>query len=73
LIERKIVGFTMADIVNLAYQLAVRTGIKNEFCKRNEKNGRKWLKNFLRRYQEISVATPEGLHSQERGMSLLNQ
>jgi len=51
----------MADLMRLPYQLAVRNGIKNNFCKRNEKNGRKLMKNFLRRHQEISVRTPEGL------------
>jgi hypothetical protein len=63
----------MADVMRLAYQLAVRKRIKNEFCKENEKVGRKWLKLFLRRHQEISVTTPEFLHSQERWVSLLNQ
>jgi len=33
----------------------------------------KRLKNFLRCQQEISVTTAEGLHSQERGVSPLNQ
>jgi len=47
----------MADVMRLAYQLAVRNGIKNQFCKRNEKNGRKWLRIFLSRHQEISVTT----------------
>jgi len=63
----------MADVIHLAYPLAVKNGIKNQFFKRNEKIGRKWLKNFLRRHQEISVTTPEGLHSQERGVMHLNQ
>jgi len=49
----------MADIVLLAYQLAVRNRIKNQFCKRNEKAGRKWLKNFLCCHPEISVTIPE--------------
>jgi hypothetical protein len=61
LMERKFFGLTMADVMRLAYQLAVRNGIKNHFCKRNEKTGRKRLKNFLRRHREISVKTPEGL------------
>jgi hypothetical protein len=61
--ERKFFGLTMADIKHLAYQLAVRNGIKKQFCTRNEKTGRKWLKNFLRRHQEISVTSPEVLHS----------
>jgi len=61
LMERKIFGLTMAEVMRLAYQLAVRNRIKNQFCKRNEKNGRKWLKNSLRRHSQISVTTPEGL------------
>jgi hypothetical protein len=55
LIERMFFGLTVADAMRLAYQLAVRNGIKNEFCKRNEKAGRKWVKNFLCRHPEISV------------------
>ena len=58
LLERKTFGLTMADVMRLAYQFAVRNGIKNQFCKRNENNVRKRLKNFLRRHQEISVTTP---------------
>jgi len=41
LMERKFFGLTMAGVMHLAYQLAVRNGIKNQFCKRNEKAGRK--------------------------------
>ena len=58
-------GLTIADVMRLTNKLAVRNRIKNEFCKRNEKAGRKWLKNFLRRHPQISVRTPEGL-SQSR-------
>ena len=61
------------QIMHLGYILAVRNGIKNQFFKRNEKTGRKWLKYFLCHQQEISVTNIEGLHSQERGVSLLNQ
>jgi len=71
--EIKFLSLTMADAMCLIYQLAVRNGIKNQFCARNEKTGRKCLKNFLHRHQEILVTTPEGLHSQQRGVSLLNQ
>jgi hypothetical protein len=66
LIERKFFDLTMADVMHLAYQLAVRKKKKNQICKRNEKTGRKWLKNFLRHHQEISVTTTlknEGFHS----------
>ena len=60
----------MADVMCLAYQLAVRNRIKNQFCKRNEKAGRKWLKNFLHYHPKISVRTPEGLSvSRVRGFT----
>ena len=53
LMERKFIGLKMADVMHLAYHLAVRNGIKNQFRKRNEKAGRKWLKHFLRRHPQI--------------------
>jgi hypothetical protein len=46
MMKRKFFGLTVADVKCLAYQLAVRNGITNQFCKRNEKTGRNWLKNF---------------------------
>ena len=55
---KKVFGLVMADVMRLAYQLAVRNEIKDQFCKRSEKYGRKWLKNFLSRHQEISVTIP---------------
>jgi hypothetical protein len=60
LMEKKFFwGWTIAEVMRLAYQLAVRNGNKNQFCKRNETAERKWLKIFLRRHAEISVRTPE--------------
>jgi len=47
--------------MRLAYLLAVRNGIKNQFCKRYEKAGRKRLKFFPLLHPQISVRTPEGL------------
>ena len=56
--EKKFFGLAMADVMRLTYQLAVRNDF---FYKRNEKAGRKWLKNFLCHHPQISVRTPEGL------------
>jgi hypothetical protein len=33
--ERRFFGLTRADVMRLAYQLAVRNGIKSQFCNRN--------------------------------------
>jgi len=43
LMERKFLGLTMEDVMCLAYQLAVRSRTKNQFCTRNEKTGRTCL------------------------------
>jgi hypothetical protein len=68
--DRNFLGFTIADVMHLAYQLAVRNRIKNQFCKRNEKAGRKWLKTFLRHHPDFSVRTPEVLSlSRARGFT----
>ena len=70
LMERKFFGLTVAGVMRLAHQLTVRNGIKSQFCKRNEKAGRKWLKNFLCRHPQISVRTAEGLSlSRARGFT----
>ena len=51
LLERQFFGLTMADVLHFAYQLPVRNGIRNQFRKRNEKTGGKWLQNFLLHHQ----------------------
>jgi len=70
LMERKFFGLTMAEVMRLAYQLSVRNIIKNQFYKRIEKVGRKWLKNVVCRHPQISGRTPEGLSlSRARGFT----
>jgi hypothetical protein len=39
LMEGKFFGLTIAEVMPLAYQLVVRNGIKNQFCRRNKKAG----------------------------------
>jgi len=66
LMERKFFGLTMADVMCLSYQLAVRNGIKNQFCRRTEKAGK--ISYVI--IHTISVRTPEGLSlSRARGFT----
>jgi hypothetical protein len=44
--EGEFCGLIITDVMHLAYQLAVRNGIKNQFCKRNEKVGREMVEKF---------------------------
>jgi len=68
--EKKFLGLTMADVMCLVYQLAVRNGFKNQFCTRNEKTGKERLKisyilNKKFQLQPLKVFTlkSEGFHS----------
>jgi len=71
--ERKFFGLTVADVMRLAYQLAVRNGIKNQFCKRSEKAGRNGLKFSYVVIHKFQLEPLKVFHSQERGVSLPNQ
>ena len=59
--------------MRVAYQFDVRNGIRNQFLQEKSKDWKEVVKNFLRRHQEISFTTAEGLHSHCREVSLLNQ
>ena len=69
LMEGKFFGLTVADVMCLAYKLVVRNGIKNQFCKRNEKAGKiSYVVIYKFQFEPLKV-----FHSQEQGVSLLNQ
>jgi len=69
LMEGKFFGLTVADVRRLAYQFAVRNGIKNQFCKRNEKA----VKISYVIIHKFQLEPLKIFHSQERGISLLYQ
>jgi hypothetical protein len=71
--DRQFVGLTIADVMRLAYQLAVGNRVKNKFCRRNEKTVRKWLKISYVVIQTFQFEPLKVFHSQGRGVSLLNQ
>lgn len=59
LMEKKFYGLTQNDIRRMAYQLAVRNGISNNF--NNGIAGRAWFDHFMNRHnQQLSVRKPEG-------------
>ena len=67
---KKVFGLTMSDVMHVSYLLGVRRGIKSQFCKRNEKTGRKWLKIFyvaIKKFQsqplKVFILKSEGFHS----------
>lgn len=61
IMEDKFYGLTTKDVKSMAYQLALRNGIKNKFSQKSQQAGRKWLKNFFHRNPQISIRQPQGL------------
>lgn len=60
LMESKYFGLTRRDVKVMAYQLAVRNGIKHPFGNKEEAD-RAWLDHFLNRHkQRLSIRTPTG-------------
>ncbi|CAH2098850.1 unnamed protein product [Euphydryas editha] len=56
--EKRYFGLTRNDVKRMAYQLAVRNNLKHPF--NNKTAGRKWLKGFLSRHNDISLRQPTG-------------
>ena len=45
----------------MAFQLAIRNGLKHVFNQEKSEAGKKWLRSFLKRHPVISMRTPEGI------------
>lgn len=59
LMERKFYGLTRNDIRRMAYQLAARNGISNNF--NDDMAGRAWFDHFMNRHKHLlSIRKPEG-------------
>ncbi|KAJ4425867.1 hypothetical protein ANN_27493 [Periplaneta americana] len=59
LMESKFYGLTRNDIRRIAYQLAVRNGIRNNFI--DDMAGRVWFDHFMNRHKhQLSIRKPEG-------------
>ncbi|KAJ4425741.1 hypothetical protein ANN_27937 [Periplaneta americana] len=59
LMESKFYGLARNDIRRIAYQLAVRNGIRNNF--NDDMAGRAWFDHFMNRHKhQLSIRKPEG-------------
>lgn len=59
--EKNFFGLTRRDLRTLAFQLARRNNLPNNFSLLQESAGKKWLKGFLKRHgHKISIRKPTG-------------
>lgn len=45
----------------MAFQLAIRNGLKHPFSTGKESAGKKWLRGFLTRHPQLSIRTPQAI------------
>ena len=68
--EESLFGLTPDDLRSMAFELAARNGIPNNFNKELKKAGWSWYQGFRRRYPTLSVRTPENTSmSRARGFN----
>lgn len=59
LLESRFFGLTRNEVLELAYQLAVRNGFPHFFNNEKKTAGKDWLREFRRRNPDISLRKPE--------------
>ena len=59
--NRRYYGLRRQDIKGVAFQLAIRNGLKHPFNQDTYAAGKKWLRSFLKRHPVLSMRNPEGI------------
>lgn len=59
--EERFYALRSKDIRSLAFQLALRNGLKHPFNINISSAGKKWLRAFLKRHPVLSMRTPQGI------------
>jgi hypothetical protein len=64
-IDAKYYGLQIEDVMRMAFQIAIRNGIQNQFSLQRKSTGKKWLHGFLKRNPELTVRTAQGIYRAE--------
>ncbi|KAJ4451192.1 hypothetical protein ANN_02652 [Periplaneta americana] len=59
--DNRLYGLKGTDVKRMAFQLAIRNGIKRPFSQKTGSAGKKWLAGFLRRHPQFCVRVPQGI------------
>jgi hypothetical protein len=58
--DSRFYGLRKKDITRMAFQLAMKNGLKHPFSSEKQSAGKKWLKGFLKRHPQLSFRKPQG-------------
>jgi hypothetical protein len=61
IMDQRYYALRRQDIKRMAFQLAIRNGLKHAFNQEKSEAGKKLLRFFLKRHPLISLRTPEGI------------
>jgi hypothetical protein len=59
--DRIYYGLRRQSIKRMAFQLAIRNGLKHPLNQEKSATGKKWLRSFLKMYPLLSMRNPEGI------------
>jgi hypothetical protein len=59
--EKRFCALRSKDIRSLAFELALRNGLKHPININTRSAGKKWLQAFLKRHRDLSMRTPQGI------------
>lgn len=59
--DERYFGLRIADVKRMAFELAIRNGLRHPFNLHNASAGKKWFKLFLARHPNLSLRTPQGV------------
>lgn len=58
--DTRFYGLRRKDITRMAFELALRNGLKHPFSAEKMCAGKKWLRDFLKRHLQLSLRKPQG-------------
>ena len=61
IMDQRCYGLRRQDIKRMAFQLAIRNGLKHPLNGEKSETGKRWFRSFLKRHPVISMKTPEGI------------
>lgn len=59
--DERFFGLRVSDVKRMAFELAIRNGLRHPFNAISGSAGKKWFRLFLKRHQNLSLRTPQGV------------
>jgi len=62
--EARLYGLTSSDVRAIVFEFCQKNKIPNNFNEKEQKAGKKWMRGFLKRHENLSIRKPEAVSIQ---------